>query len=99
MVSQVDSQLSLDGGIVILVLGEMSNKGDASHKFAQTIVLAEQPNGYYVLNDIFRYLKEDIDAHGSTAYDDPSAVSAAAIASATVPTAVAPVVEQPAPVP
>jgi len=39
----------------------MSNKGGASHKFAQTFFLAKQPNGYFVLNDIIRFLKEDIE--------------------------------------
>ncbi|PWN49177.1 hypothetical protein IE53DRAFT_160190 [Violaceomyces palustris] len=58
-VSNVDSQSSASGGIIIQVLGEMSNKGGPWRKFAQTFFLAEQPNGYYVLNDIFRYLKED----------------------------------------
>lgn len=58
-VSNVDSQASAAGGIIIQVLGEMSNKGGAWRKFAQTFFLAEQPNGYFVLNDIFRYLKED----------------------------------------
>jgi len=61
LVSNVDSQASASNGIIVQVLGEMSNKGSASHKFAQTFFLAEQPNGYYVLNDIFRFLKEDID--------------------------------------
>lgn len=37
----------------------MSNSGEAWRKFAQTFFLAEQPNGYFVLNDIFRYLKEE----------------------------------------
>ncbi|KAJ3299674.1 hypothetical protein HK104_007745 [Borealophlyctis nickersoniae] len=68
LVSNVDSQASLNGGIIVQVLGEMSNKGQASHKFAQTFFLAEQPNGYYVLNDIFRFLKEDID---DNEYEDP----------------------------
>lgn len=67
--SNVDSQASLNGGIVVQVLGEMSNKGGASHKFAQTFFLAEQPNGYYVLNDIFRFLKEDIDNEYEEAED------------------------------
>lgn len=57
--SNVDSQASAAGGIIIQVLGEMSNDGGAWRKFAQTFFLAEQPNGYFVLNDIFRYLKED----------------------------------------
>ncbi len=41
------------------MLGELSNNGGAWRKFAQTFFLAEQPNGYYVLNDIFRYLKDE----------------------------------------
>ncbi|KAI9325964.1 hypothetical protein DFJ73DRAFT_767154 [Zopfochytrium polystomum] len=67
LVSHVDSQASHDGSIVIMVLGEMSNKGGPSHKFCQCFVLAEQPAGYFVYNDIFRFLKEDIDNE----YDDP----------------------------
>lgn len=60
-VSNVDSQASANNGIVIQVLGEMSNNGLPHRKFSQTFFLAEQPNGYYVLNDIFRYLKDDDD--------------------------------------
>ena len=40
----------------------MSNRGEAWRKFAQTFFLAEQPKGYYILNDIFRYLKEEDEA-------------------------------------
>ncbi|CAG8580025.1 2752_t:CDS:2 [Acaulospora morrowiae] len=58
-VTNVDSQSSINGGIVIQVLGEMSNRSESSRKFAQTFFLAEQPNGYYVMNDIIRFLKED----------------------------------------
>lgn len=54
----VDSQASFDN-ILISVIGEISNKSEPSRKFVQTFVLAEQPNGYYVLNDIFRYLTEE----------------------------------------
>lgn len=39
----------------------MSNKSEPHHKFVQTFILAEQPNGYFVLNDIFRYLSNDDD--------------------------------------
>lgn len=58
--SQVDSQASMDGGIIIQVLGQMSNKSLPTRKFCQTFFLAEQTSGYYVLNDIFRYLKDDV---------------------------------------
>lgn len=61
LVSNVDCQVSSEDGIIIQVLGEMSNKGSSSHKFAQTFFLAKQPNGYFVLNDIIRFLKEDIE--------------------------------------
>jgi hypothetical protein len=37
----------------------MSNHDDPWRKFVQTFFLAEQPNGYFVLNDIFRFLKEE----------------------------------------
>lgn len=44
--------------IVIQVIGEISNNADEPKKFVQTFVLAQQPSGYFVLNDIFRYVKE-----------------------------------------
>ncbi|KDQ31827.1 hypothetical protein PLEOSDRAFT_43137 [Pleurotus ostreatus PC15] len=58
-IHSVDAQASANGGIIIQVIGEMSNRGEPWRKFVQTFFLAEQPNGYFVLNDIFRFLKED----------------------------------------
>ena len=57
-VSNVDSQESFKN-IVVQVIGEMSNKAEPHRKFVQTFVLAEQPNGYFVLNDILRYINEE----------------------------------------
>ncbi|KAK5989987.1 Putative G3BP-like protein [Cladobotryum mycophilum] len=57
-VSNVDSQASFDN-IVIQVIGEVSNKAGEPKKFVQTFVLAQQPSGYFVLNDILRYINED----------------------------------------
>ena len=45
--------------IVVQVIGEMSNKSGPTQKFVQTFILAEQPNGYFVLNDIFRFVKDE----------------------------------------
>lgn len=56
--SNVDSQASFDN-IVIVVIGETSNKSAELKKFVQTFVLAKQPTGYFVLNDIFRYIKDE----------------------------------------
>ncbi|KAK1249883.1 hypothetical protein MKX08_009886 [Trichoderma sp. CBMAI-0020] len=57
-VSNVDSQASFDN-IVIQVIGEISNKSGEPKKFVQTFVLAQQPSGYFVLNDMLRYISED----------------------------------------
>ncbi|RAL60715.1 hypothetical protein DID88_009821 [Monilinia fructigena] len=57
-VTNVDSQSSFDN-IVIQVIGETSNKSAEPKKFVQTFVLAQQPTGYFVLNDIFRYINEE----------------------------------------
>ncbi|KZT43572.1 hypothetical protein SISSUDRAFT_978294 [Sistotremastrum suecicum HHB10207 ss-3] len=58
-IHSVDAQSSANNGIIIQVIGEMSNNGEPWRKFAQTFFLAEQPHGYFVLNDIFRFLKEE----------------------------------------
>jgi len=71
MLSSVDSLGSAGGGIVIQVLGELSNRDEPSQKFAETFFLAEQPNGYFVLNDIFRYLKEDAESDYDDTEPDP----------------------------
>lgn len=57
-VSNVDSHES-GKNIVVQVIGEISNKAAAHRKFVQSFVLAEQPKGYFVLNDIFRYIVDD----------------------------------------
>jgi hypothetical protein len=65
---------STNNGIIVQVLGEMSNQGTEARKFAQTFFLAEQPKGYYVLNDIFRFLREDIDYEDGVAEEEVAAV-------------------------
>ncbi|KAF9435188.1 hypothetical protein BGZ76_006750, partial [Entomortierella beljakovae] len=97
LVSNVDSQSSLNGGIMIQVLGEMSNKGGPSQKFVQTFFLAEQPKGYYVLNDIFRYLKDDHDTELEGESDEPEVeeVATVVVEDAVVIEEVVPVVTPP----
>ncbi|KAF2752054.1 hypothetical protein M011DRAFT_14911 [Sporormia fimetaria CBS 119925] len=69
-VTNVDSQGS-DANIVIQVIGEMSVKGHPHKKFVQTFVLAEQTNGYFVLNDIFRYLADEPEEAEDTVQEAP----------------------------
>jgi len=54
--SVVDCQAS-NNGVIVLVVGHLSNKGESSRKFVQTFFLTEQQKGvYFVLNNVFRYL-------------------------------------------
>lgn len=83
-IHSVDAQASASGGIIIQVIGEMSNHGDPWRKFVQTFFLAEQPNGYFVLNDIFRFLKEET---ADSEEGDPESESAPAPVHEPVPAA------------
>jgi outer membrane biosynthesis protein TonB len=58
VIGNIDCQPSMNGGILIFVLGTMHWPTGVVRKFAQTFLLAEQPNGYFVLNDIMRILSE-----------------------------------------
>lgn len=70
-ISNVDSQGSVEN-IVIQVIGEISNKGGEPKKFVQTFVLAQQPSGYFVLNDMLRYIDEDLEEEGEAAVEEPA---------------------------
>lgn len=60
----VDAQRSLNGSIFVITNGTLSTN-KSSREFIQGFVLAaQQPKGYYVLNDVFRY---------STPQDGPDA--------------------------
>ena len=76
-IHSVDAQASANNGIVIQAIGEISNKNEPWRKFTQTFFLAEQPNGYFVLNDIFRYLKEDTDDEEATEEEETEAAPVA----------------------
>ncbi|RDB30689.1 putative G3BP-like protein [Hypsizygus marmoreus] len=102
-IHSVDAQSSANGGIIIQVIGEMSNHGEPWRKFVQTFFLAEQPNGYFVLNDIFRFLKEETvesdDASETAESEQQQPAPAAPVAVAAVPEPAVPTPPSPAPVP
>ncbi|TCD71956.1 hypothetical protein EIP91_000088 [Steccherinum ochraceum] len=97
-IHSVDAQSSANGGIIIQVIGEMSNNGDPWRKFVQTFFLAEQPNGYFVLNDIFRFLKEEAVDDEQASETEASGASAAPEPAAPAPAPV-PIDDEPAPEP
>ncbi|KAJ0079447.1 hypothetical protein Patl1_23980 [Pistacia atlantica] len=54
----VDAQGSYGGGVTVLVTGYLIGKDSDERKFAQSFFLAPQENGFFVLNDVFRYVDE-----------------------------------------
>ncbi|KAH6624606.1 hypothetical protein B0J18DRAFT_465810 [Chaetomium sp. MPI-SDFR-AT-0129] len=74
-ISNVDTQGS-EENILITVIGEMANQDGEPKKFVQTFVLAQQPSGYFVLNDMLRFLNEDVeeDVEAGTAEESSAPV-------------------------
>lgn len=54
----VDSQESYKGGVLVLVTGYLNGNDNSRQKFTQSFFLAPQDNGYFVLNDVFRYVDD-----------------------------------------
>ncbi|KAK4788463.1 hypothetical protein SAY86_019782 [Trapa natans] len=52
-----DSQASYKGGVSLLVTGVLTGEDGTRMMYSQSFFLAPQEPGYYVLNDIFRYLE------------------------------------------
>ncbi|GMY33851.1 putative G3BP-like protein [Fagus crenata] len=54
----VDAQDSFNGGVLVLVTGYLTAKDSLRRKFTQSFFLAPQDKGYFVLNDVFRYVDD-----------------------------------------
>ncbi|GLU10949.1 hypothetical protein SLE2022_277240 [Rubroshorea leprosula] len=57
-IQTADAQKSYKEGVTVLVTGCLTGKDNLKRKFAQSFFLAPQDNGYFVLNDAFRYLED-----------------------------------------
>ncbi|NXL54025.1 G3BP2 protein, partial [Podilymbus podiceps] len=60
-IRHVDAQKKKSDGVVVQVMGELSNNGQPMRKFMQTFKKKKEgsvPNKFYVHNDIFRYEDE-----------------------------------------
>ncbi|XP_041002663.1 nuclear transport factor 2-like isoform X1 [Juglans microcarpa x Juglans regia] len=58
-IKTADAQKSYKDGVTVLVTGCLTGKDNLRRKFAQSFFLAPQDNGYFVLNDVFRYMEDD----------------------------------------
>jgi len=58
-IETADAQESYGNGVIVLVTGCLTGKDHVRRKFTQTFFLAPQEKGYFVLNDVFRFLEEN----------------------------------------
>lgn len=60
-IKTINSMESWNGGILVVVSGSAKSKEfNGIRKFVQTFFLAPQEKGYFVLNDIFHFIEEEI---------------------------------------
>ncbi|KAH6829689.1 hypothetical protein C2S53_016243 [Perilla frutescens var. hirtella] len=73
-IKTADAQNSFKEGVIVLVTGCLTGKVNLRRrKFTQTFFLAPQDKGYYVLNDVFRYVEDseaDVVTEVATVADD-----------------------------
>ncbi|XP_062106490.1 nuclear transport factor 2-like isoform X2 [Humulus lupulus] len=57
-IKTADAQKSYKDGVTVLVTGCLTGKDNLKRKFSQSFFLAPQDSGYFVLNDVFRYIDD-----------------------------------------
>ncbi|KAK9090904.1 hypothetical protein Sjap_024081 [Stephania japonica] len=55
----IDAQDSFNGGVLVLVNGYLTGKDNLRRAFSQLFFLAPQEKGYFIHNDVFRYVDEN----------------------------------------
>nr|DAD35057.1 TPA_asm: hypothetical protein HUJ06_005697 [Nelumbo nucifera] len=58
-IETVDAQDSYKDGVIVLVTGCLTGKDNVRKKFTQLFFLAPQEKGYFVLNDVFRFVDQN----------------------------------------
>ncbi|XP_057492366.1 nuclear transport factor 2-like isoform X2 [Actinidia eriantha] len=66
-IKTADAQESYKDGVIVLVTGHLTGPDNVGRKFTQTFFLAPQNNGYFVLNDVFRYVDDSDQLESSEA--------------------------------
>lgn len=57
-IKTADAQNSYKKGVTVLVTGCLTGKDKLRRNFTQSFFLAPQDNGFFVLNDVFRYVED-----------------------------------------
>ncbi|KNA21948.1 hypothetical protein SOVF_038180 [Spinacia oleracea] len=59
-IKTADAQQSYGSGVIVLVTGYLTGRDNLRKKFAQSFFLAPQEKGFFVLNDVFRYVDDEV---------------------------------------
>lgn len=59
-IQTADAQDSMENGVILLVTGYLTGMDKLRRRFTQTFFLAPQDVGYFVLNDVFRFMDENV---------------------------------------
>ncbi|KAM7516703.1 hypothetical protein LguiA_006286 [Lonicera macranthoides] len=81
-IKTADAQESYQDGVIVLVTGCLTGTDNLRRKFTQSFFLAPQDKGFFVLNDVFRYIEESEPLETKTTdygVDDNSSVSLTAV--------------------
>ncbi|ERN10065.1 ras GTPase-activating protein-binding protein 1 [Amborella trichopoda] len=70
-IKTVDAQESFNLGVLVLVTGYLTGKDNVRRNFTQSFFLAPQDKGYFVLNDVFRYVEENGQLEGNPGLVNP----------------------------
>ncbi|KAL6135510.1 hypothetical protein ACLB2K_067738 [Fragaria x ananassa] len=75
-IETADAQISYKDGVTVLVTGCLTSKDNLNRKFAQSFFLAPQENGFFVLNDVFRYVEDGelLKTHSVNGVNDATSV-------------------------
>lgn len=65
-IKTADAQDSMKNGVILLVTGYLTGIDNLRRRFTQTFFLAPQDVGYFVLNDVFRYVDENVPVDATT---------------------------------
>ncbi|RMZ97402.1 hypothetical protein BpHYR1_019244 [Brachionus plicatilis] len=60
MITAVDTQTTVENGIMIYVIGRLQTDSDPAHSFTQSFYLRNSNNTWFILNESFRLLVHNI---------------------------------------
>ncbi|CAF1019216.1 unnamed protein product [Brachionus calyciflorus] len=60
MVTAVDTQTTVENGIMIQIIGRLQTDNDPAHSFTQSFYLRNSNNTWFILNESFRLLVHNI---------------------------------------